>query len=127
MPFLTKTFPNIQFIVTTHSPFVLSSMPNAVAYDLEHRLLIDDLTNYSYEVLVEGYFRVRTESSNMRLRLNKIKELLEKEVLSVSEQESLKFYIKDFDCIPEAISPSLIGEYLQTKLKYVDKIKGLMQ
>ena len=31
MPLLTKIFPHIQFIVTTHSPFVLSSLSNAVA------------------------------------------------------------------------------------------------
>jgi predicted ATP-binding protein involved in virulence len=37
MPILTKLFPNVQFIVATHSPFILSSLPNAVAYDLEHK------------------------------------------------------------------------------------------
>ena len=127
MPFMTKTFPNIQFIVTTHSPFVLSSMPNAVAYDLEHKKPIEDLTNYSYESLAEGYFGVRAESSNVRHRLNKVKELLEKEELSASETDTLKKYISDFDNIPEAVSPSLIGEYLKLKLKYVNKIKELMQ
>ena len=127
MPLLTQVFPNIQFIVTTHSPFVLSSMPNAVAYDLENKEPIKNLANYSYESLAEGYFGVRAESSDVRHRLNKIKELLEKKELTVSEQESLKYYIKDFDSIPEAVSPSLIGEYLQMKLKYVDKIKELMQ
>ena len=54
MPLLTKVFPNIQFIITTHSPFVLSSMPNAVAYDLEHQEVLDNLTEYSYESLAEG-------------------------------------------------------------------------
>lgn len=127
MPFMTKTFPNIQFIVTTHSPFVLSSMPNAVAYDLEHKKPIEDLTNYSYESLAEGYFGVRAESSDVRHRLNRVKELLEKEELSVSEIDTLKKYISDFDNIPEAVSPSLIGEYLKLKLKYVNKIKELMQ
>ena len=63
MPFLTQVFPNIQFIVTTHSPFVLSSMPNAVAYDLEHREILEDLTEYSYEALAEGFFGVKTPSS----------------------------------------------------------------
>ncbi|MBQ7156898.1 MAG: hypothetical protein IJR86_03755 [Bacteroidaceae bacterium] len=29
-----------------HSPFVLSSLPNAVAYDLEHREVVSDLTEY---------------------------------------------------------------------------------
>ena len=127
MPLLTQIFPNIQFIITTHSPFVLSSMPNAVAYDLEHKKPIEDLTNYSYESLAEGYFGVRAESSDVRHRLNRVKELLEKEELSVSETDTLKKYISDFDNIPEAVSPSLIGEYLKLKLKYVNKIKELMQ
>ena len=32
--FLTNAFPNIQFIITTHSPFVVSSVSDAVIYDL---------------------------------------------------------------------------------------------
>ena len=127
MPILTDVFPNIQFIITTHSPFVLSSMANAIAYDLEHKKPIENLTNYSYESLAEGYFGVRAESSDVRHRLDKMRELLEKDILSTSEEASLKDYIKDFDQIPEAVSPSLIGEYLQLKLKYVEKIKSLMQ
>lgn len=127
MPFLTKTFPNIQFIVTTHSPFVLSSMPNAVAYDLEHQKLVKNLAQYSYESLAEGYFGVTAISSDIQHRLNIIKELLDKEDLSVSEKATLRNYLKDFDNIPEAVSPSLIGEYLQTKLKHIVKIKELMQ
>lgn len=63
MPFLTKVFPNIQFIITTHSPFVLNSLDNAVAFDLEHRETINELTQYSYEALAEGYFGVSSESS----------------------------------------------------------------
>ena len=42
MPLLTQIFPNIQFVVTTHSPFVLSSLKNAVAYDLEKQQIIDE-------------------------------------------------------------------------------------
>lgn len=65
MPLLTQTFPHIQFILTTHSPFVLNSMNNAVAFDLEHQEIIDELTDYSYEALAEGYFGVQTESNYM--------------------------------------------------------------
>lgn len=126
MPFLTQIFPNVQFIVTTHSPFVLSSMPNAVAYDLEHQHVLEDLSNYSYESLAEGYFGVTAESSDLRLRLNTIKELLEKQELSDGEKSSLKEYIIAFDKIPEAISPSIIGEYLQSKIKHSEKIKTIM-
>ena len=38
---LTELFPNIQFIVTTHSPFVLNSVENAVIYDLGNNMRID--------------------------------------------------------------------------------------
>lgn len=34
LPFFVSFFPNIQFIVTTHSPFVLNSIDNAIIYDL---------------------------------------------------------------------------------------------
>jgi predicted ATP-binding protein involved in virulence len=40
LPILTKLFPNIQFIVTTHSPFVLNSIANTVIYDLENHTLV---------------------------------------------------------------------------------------
>lgn len=47
LPFLTKLFPNVQFIVTTHSPFILNSIENAVIYDLENKTNVKDLTAYS--------------------------------------------------------------------------------
>ena len=35
LPFLIGFFPNIQFIVTTHSHFVINSIENAIIYDLK--------------------------------------------------------------------------------------------
>lgn len=125
MPFLTKTFPNIQFIVTTHSPFVLSSMPNAVAYDLEHRENLYDLTDYSYESLAEGYFGVKTPSSYAEMQLNNLQALLEKEDWSDSDKIEIKQLTSDFDKIPETISPLIVGEYRQLAVKYANRIKEL--
>lgn len=34
LPFLVDLFPNIQFIVTTNSPFVLNSINDVIIYDL---------------------------------------------------------------------------------------------
>lgn len=127
MPLLTKVFPNIQFIVTTHSPFVLSSMPNAVAYDLEHREEISDLTEYSYEALAEGYFGVKTESSYMEMRLNSLRTLLEKDELTNGDIEKLLALIADFNQIPEAVSPTLVGEFRKLKVEYSDKINALQK
>ena len=125
MPLLTKIFPNIQFIVTTHSPFVLSSLSNAVAFDLEHQEIIEDLTEYSYESLAEGYFGVKTASSYMEMHLDRLEELLKKEVLSLSEKSELKDLICDFDKIPEVVSPKIIGRYLQLKNQHFAKINAL--
>lgn len=125
MPLLTKIFPNIQFIVTTHSPFVLSSLSNAVAFDLEHQEIIEDLTEYSYESLAEGYFGVKTASSYMGMQLNRLEELLKKEMLSLSEKTELKGLICDFDKIPEVVSPKIIGRYLQLKNQHFAKINAL--
>jgi len=55
MPLLTSFFPNIQFIVTTHSPFVLQSIEKSVVYDLEKRMQVEDLSGYSYDALIESY------------------------------------------------------------------------
>lgn len=125
MPLLTKLFPNIQFIVTTHSPFVLSSMGNAVAYDLEHRSPIEDLTEYSYESLAEGYFGVKTNSSYMEMRLESLKQLLEKDHLNEVEQEEARNIITDFESIPEAVSPLLVGEYMNLKIKHSETFNSL--
>ena len=125
MPLLTKIFPHIQFIVTTHSPFVLSSLSNAVAFDLEHQEIIEDLTEYSYESLAEGYFGVKTASSYMGMQLGRLEELLKKEMLSLSEKTELKDLICDFDKIPEVVSPKIIGRYLQLKNQHFAKINAL--
>ena len=128
MQILTETFPNIQFIVTTHSPFVLSSMSNAVAYDLENKKdLTDDLTKYSYEVLAEGYFGVSTESSSVEMRLLKLKELLEQEELTNSDKHTIRQLLEELDKISEAVSPDLVGEYIKLKISNINRIKEVME
>ncbi len=125
LPMLTKIFPNIQFIVTTHSPFVLNSLENAVAYDLEHRKIIDELTEYSYESLAEGYFGVKTDSSYMEMRLKSFRNLLEKDTLTNGDTAQLSSLVADFEKIPEAVSPAVVGEFLRLRTVYSDKIKAL--
>lgn len=126
MPLLTSVFPNIQFIVTTHSPFVLNSMNNAVAYDLENREILDDLTDYSYEALAEGYFGVRTPSSYSVMQLDRLKQLLSKGNLTDADIVEIKHLKSDFEKIPEMLSPQLIGEYQQVIMANSDKLQQLL-
>lgn len=126
MPILTKVFPNIQFIVTTHSPFVLNSLENAVAYDLEHQEVISDLPQYSYEALAEGYFGVSSESSYMKMQLEKLANLLQKDKLTDSDKYEIRLLIADFDKIPESVSPNIVGDYFAIKTKYASVIKSVL-
>ena len=117
LPMLTRVFPNIQFIVTTHSPFVLSSIPNAVAYDLEKKQRLEDLTEYSYEALAEGYFKVKTESNFLQAKLDRFKELADKSNRDSAENAEYESLDKEFQQLDETLAPQhVIGSYRQIKL-----------
>lgn len=127
MPILTKIFPNIQFIVTTHSPFVLNSLNNAVAFDLERKEIIDELTQYSYEALAEGYFGVSSESSYTEMQLSTLESLLMKENISDADKSTIRHLLTDLDKVPESVSPNIVGAYLGLKNKYLSVIKKVQE
>lgn len=126
MPILTKVFPNIQFIITTHSPFVLNSLDNAVAFDLEHRETINELTQYSYEALAEGYFGVSSESSYMQMQLERLESLLQKTDLTDSDKYDIKQLVEDLNKVPESVSPNLVGAYMTIKNRYASVLKTVL-
>lgn len=113
LPILTSVFPRIQFIVTSHSPFVLNSLKNVTVFDLEHQEAIEDLTDYSYEALTEGYFGVHTESSYIGQKLERLKELLAKDIMQPDEKVTAQQIAREFEDIPEVVSPRYVGEYRQ--------------
>lgn len=76
LPFLTKFFPNIQFIVSTHSPFILNSIEDSVIYDLENNIRMENLSNYSYEGIVEGYFEVDQYSAELKEKIEEYRKLV---------------------------------------------------
>ncbi|WP_195428960.1 AAA family ATPase [Clostridium sp. D46t1_190503_E9] len=86
LPFLIEFFPNIQFIVTTHSPFVLNSIEDAVVYDLEKNIRLENLSNFSYEGIVEGYFDVDNYSKELKEKISKYRELVLKDSLNEDER-----------------------------------------
>lgn len=122
LPILTKFFPNIQFIITTHSPFILSSLDNAVIYDLENKTLVENgLRNLPYEGIVEGYFKADTLSEELREKFERYKELVFKEELSDKEYEEidkLEFYL---DEIPDYLAKELTSEYSRLKLEFSNR------
>lgn len=78
LPFLCDFFPNIQFIVTTHSPFVLSSLGNAVICDLQNKVVLtEDISGYSYEALADGYFDTSKYSNLVEKKYQVLKTLVQ--------------------------------------------------
>lgn len=111
LPLLTTLFPNIQLIVTTHSPFVLNSLNNAVAYDLLRHEEISDLTDYSYDALAEGYFGVELASGKLLESVARFEELSQKSSLSLLEKDELKNIERNLDKVPDAVAPTIKERY----------------
>lgn len=122
LPVLTKLFPNIQFVITTHSPFILSSLDNAVIYDLENNTLVKNgLKNLPYEGIVEGYFKADKLSEELREKYERYKALVSKDELSDKEYEEidkLEYYL---DEIPDYLAKELTAEYSRLKLEFSNR------
>lgn len=122
MPFLTTIFPNIQFIVTSHSPFILNSIRNVVIYDLEKNLLVENgLDNVPYDGIVEGYFGADKLSDALKKKFERYKTLVKKKCLSdeeLNEIAELELYLDD---IPDYLALGISTEYQELKLEFMNR------
>ncbi|ENR6205124.1 AAA family ATPase [Serratia marcescens] len=85
LSFLKNSFPSIQFIVTTHSPFVIMSVDDAILYDLSKLDYINDVSLYSYESVLEGVFDELPISSILEKNIKKLSELINDKESSIKE------------------------------------------
>lgn len=74
-PFLINSFPNVQFIVSTHSPFILTSVDDAIIFDLTTEQHEEDISSYSYESVLEGLFGVHSASQKLQGKIKKLSDL----------------------------------------------------
>lgn len=119
MKILTGIFPNIQFIVSTHSPFVLNSIDEVTIYDLENRTLVKNgLSDVPYEGVVEGYFNVNTMSDELKDKFVRYKELISKSELTADEEVEIYSLEHDLDEIPDFLALDESTEYERMKLEY---------
>lgn len=103
LPMLRVFFPNIQFVVTTHSPFVVSSVEDAVVIDMETGETIDqkvELWNYSYEALVEGFFDTEKFSDVLKNKIRQYEELKENGASSREERKLFRQLEKELKNVP---------------------------
>jgi len=116
LPFLIKVFPKVQFIVTTHSPFVINSIENSAIYDLEKQILVTDLSGISSEGVIEAYFNSDKYSVILKKYVEEYEQLYLKPELTELEQDrtkELKIYFKN---LPKFMAPELELKIQQIEL-----------
>ena len=113
---LTVIFPNIQFIVSTHSPFILNSLENVAIYDLETKVFVENgLSDIPYSGIVEGYFNTESMSMTLKHKFHRYKELVYKRDLTdedFDEISELELYLNE---IPDYLALGVTTEYQRLK------------
>ena len=120
LSFLTGAFPKVQFIVTTHSPFVVSSVKDAVIYDLSKLKQVEDLSMYSYEAVLEGLFGVFPISSLLQQNIEELARLLETRPI---DPEKIKSILNELPQSEENLDAESLYFVNSAKLA-INKAKG---
>lgn len=93
LPFLTNLMPSVQFIVATHSPAVIASIPNAVVYDLGERTQTDSavFAGVRYGSLMTEFFGLPSDMDIASTReLARARTLIAKSDRSEAEDSELR-------------------------------------
>ncbi len=115
---LITVFPNIQFIVSSHSPFILNSLNNVVIYDLEQKVLVKNgLADIPYSGIVEGYFKADELSDELREKFDTYKTLANKPTLDTDDYEQIADLEMYLDEIPDYLALNLTTEYQELKAR----------
>jgi len=110
LPTLTKFFPNLQFIVATHSPQVCASDDNSYIFDLsELKLEKEYIGGISYDVISKEILGMNSEYSlAVTNKLNEAKEILSKKKPTkkeIAKLTEIKEYLSE-------VSPELSFEIM---------------
>lgn len=114
LPFLTDFFPRFQFLVATHSPAVVASIPNAVVYDLKKReqTLSDAFRGVRYGTLMTEHFGISSEIDlDSTEKLHRLRELARRSPRTPEEE---RVFI-DLAALLSARSPTLAVEVWMAK------------
>lgn len=118
MKLLTTVFPNIQFIVSSHSPFILNSLDNVIIYDLENKMLVEHgLSDVPYSGIVEGYFGADELSDELRDKFETYKKLVNKSELDNDDYDQIADLEMYLDEIPDYLALTLTTEYQELKAR----------
>lgn len=117
LPFLTEFFPRVQFIVSTHSPYILTSVSNATIFDLEKKVTFNDMSNYSIDNVAEAYFDSEDYSVRFENKLVEYKTLIEKSNPTDEERIRRTELRTELKNINSALSPRIKSEFEELELR----------
>ncbi len=120
LPFFTESFPRVQFIVSTHSPFVITSADNVMVFDLSTRMSLDalesELRYLSTGLVLESFFDVPINSVWLMEKMKK---------LSAAETfEDLNRRINELSDAESFLEPELLSLFYTAKIKLERLRKG---
>jgi len=101
LPRLTALFPNVQFLVATHSPVVISSVKNALVYDLGSRSEVtsEQLQGIRFGTLMTQHFGLKSEfdgeTTALLIELRRLCALAALTVEQVARKEWLSAELSD--------------------------------
>lgn len=118
LPFFTKLFPQIQFIVSTHSPFVITSTDNeTVVYDISSgEFFEEDLSLYSHESIIKELFHVKNENENLNNLSNQLLQFINSEN-SIQDLNLIQGLLDEINKDFEKLSVELQIQYMVAKNK----------
>lgn len=127
LPFLIKAFPKIQFIVSTHSPFVITSTNNdTVVYDISSGdIFEEDLSIYSHESIIKELFHVQDKNENLKALSDQLIQFIEAEKpiqnLEVTQNLLNEIYQSFNKLSVELQLQYMVAKSKLSKLKHGDK------
>lgn len=98
VPRLTTTFPNCQFIITTHSPLVISECENALIYSLEDGVVEKVQSQYGQDAntVLLDVMDVNIRNEDINSKINDILDVMHDDIeLAKSKLKELKNMLPD--------------------------------
>lgn len=118
--FFSSSFPNIQFIISTHSPFVVQSVSNAIIYNLSLNEQMEDLSIYSYTSIIKGLLGESGNSDGLVNTLNELNSLIKRRMFNKRFDEILSVLESNFEHL-DARAKAVLLNAKSKQLDWEDK------
>jgi predicted ATP-binding protein involved in virulence len=114
--FFSSSFPMIQFLISTHSPFVVQSVSNAVIYNLSLNEQMEDLSIYSFTSIIKGLLGETGNSDDLEHLLVELTSLSENERFGGRFEEIILILDNNFEYL-DARAKAIL---LKSKSQHLD-------